>query len=183
MLDDKTLYPVDFRERVVEILKAAGTIAGDEVFDWRTDRFWSDATPAFNVLTPDENGQNEDRGGAPSFRTELTIVVELVVAQNENAGRQLDLGVRQAKAALFTNAEFTRLFSKIDSVVVSSSITNDTEKRTISASISIGVQYDQTFDPLVPDDLAVLFADWDPDHEAAGRPPLVDRVDLPTEGT
>ncbi len=166
------------RADAVARLKAAATLAGNNVFKSRTSRFGDDVLPGLNVLTSEEQKRGLGEG-APSFRAELTLAVEVLVAETDDADDTLDDLVDQVEAALMTDPEWVRAFERVVSVDSRMGIANDGDKRHASAVVAFRLQYTAIFDPVVPDDLTTLDADFDPDAAAEGRPTTTDSVTLP----
>jgi|SRR5215475_11799003 len=182
-----TLRRQTIRERTVEILKAAGTDAGDRVYPsailpWRRER----PLPAIGVYTLEERGVAPDgRGlsGPFQLRQMLELVVEAIVELETEPPQDQDERLRldtqtpldalcaQITIALLGNPEWYAprgtfpppLFDGLQSrhTSVHFGRTEKTDRRTAAAKITHVLVYGCVATPYIVDDLVLVYFDVD----------------------
>lgn len=175
------------RLSTVDVLKAAGTAAGDRVYPtaiipWRREM----PLPAIGVYTLDEAGEGIDGGivGAFQLRFTLKLAIELVVETPttpdlEPAARlmidsqaALDALCEQVTNALLPNPAWYRMPANGHTCAMFQGVerwdfggalgrVEDTDRRTMGGTITAALTYGRNYDPTITDDFCTVHLDVD----------------------
>lgn len=156
---DSILIAEDAEARLV----AAGLAGGNVVAD-RMESAPDDRLPAIDVHIGQE--RFESTGDfVPAFRVETDLLLVIQVRQAGEADPTASAACRAlynaAIAALFGDAAWVGQFEKILAVEVTPVLDPDGARPTGAATVTVTLQYEITYPPVVADALTDIHADWD----------------------
>ncbi|WP_299377292.1 hypothetical protein [uncultured Kiloniella sp.] len=140
------------RNDVVTRLKAANTVAGDDVYKSRVVSFEKDELPALSIFTLEQQGSNSG-SHTPVFDDEITLQIDAYVATNDGWDDQLDIICEQVEDALLKDPEFVKQFSTIKSLSTNIAFSDEGETTIATAVIKIGLKFTSEYHPVITDDL------------------------------
>ena len=145
------LFRNQVRDVAADLLKAANTIAGANVFKTRIQPVAKYEPPLLLVFSPHEKGNSLGPNNIPRFRSVLTLVIQAMVSSTKDdaCGDQLDELCEQAADALLTSSEFLnipssqggRAIEEVKFLSTISSVTLNGDHFLGQAEIQIGLQY------------------------------------------
>ena len=143
-----SLYRNDIRDAIIAALKAAGTMAGNSVYqpdDWPTG---TPAMPLILVNAPHERKESLVRG-APSFRTTATIVAIGRVSGTSMNQVQADIETlcEQMEQAVLTDQMIPQMIQQFASVETQVILTSESRTHIAEATIAFAAEFDQFFEP------------------------------------
>ncbi|GAN90967.1 phage protein [Gluconobacter frateurii M-2] len=172
------LYRSILRDLAAEALKAANTIAGENVLTARSLPIRADLLPVIYLQVPDDRGESAGR-----FQPQFTRVATLAIRGKLQAGTPFDVELalegfaEQIELALMTDADLQAAITQVTELSTSIVVSSDQSEHIGELRMILGLEYIETYPPpgtpLAEID-ATLFS---PDNPAfAGL-----RVDFPTD--
>jgi hypothetical protein len=148
------------RDDAIAMLKAANTLAGDQVSKEQAVPSPEAGLPLLAVYVPLEHKTSISEGGAPLFRAVLTLHIEARVANADpvQVVTDLDTLIDQAQIGLLCNPDFMRSrpawpIEYVSEIVVRTEIDGSGETYIGKGLIALTVTYRDEYPPLLPNDL------------------------------
>lgn len=169
-------YRTTVRVATVARLIAAGTSAGDRVFDGRGRELSDKEMPGYVVSTPSGISTKDSVGGGPSFQRVDQIVVEAYLAQDLAAlpatpvlrdaamAAALDTFEQEAVDALMCDPVWLALFASVEGIRVQQgegTTMTETNRRRGASLITFDVKFRVTYEPAKVDQLDEVGLDVD----------------------
>jgi hypothetical protein len=165
------------RDGVIAMLKAANTIAGDQVRREQAVPTPDTALPLLAVYVPLEHKTKLSEGGAPLFSAALTLHVEARVgnADQDQAATDLDTLVDQAQIAILCNPDFMRSrpewpIEYVTEMVVRTEIDGTGQTYIGKGLVSLTITYRDEYPPTLPDDLQRIVMQVQPNAKSKPAP-------------
>ena len=177
------------RDGAIAMLKAANTLAGDQVSKEQAVPAPDYGLPLLAVYVPLEHKTSISEGGAPLFRATLTLHIEARVASADpvQVVSDLDALVDQAQIALLCNRDFMRSrpewpIEYVTEIVVRTEIDGSGETYIGKGLIALTITYRDEYRPALPDELqriVMSVTPWAaPPKPATGPDPVAPEITL-----
>ncbi len=168
------------RNDVFDRLRAAYTIAGDNIFKSRLTDVIAAECPAASVYTQSETGQGIVGSQIPDFSTVVFLKIDVYVAAEDGWDDELDTLCEEIERAILNAPDFAREFSDIVSYSTTVQQEPDITPPVASATMTIGLGFRNDFPPLLED--SFKFADINVTYDGDPTEPANDN-DEPVEVT
>ena len=165
------------RDGTIATLKAAATLAGDQVAKEKAVPTGDAALPLLAVYVPLEHKTTISEGAAPLFRASLSLHVEArVAATNEaTATADLDTLIDQVQIGLLCNPDFMRTrpawpIEHVTEIAVRTEIDGSGRHFIGKGLVALTISYRDEYPPTLPDELRRIVMSMKP-NAAAPAPP------------
>ncbi|GBQ69663.1 hypothetical protein AA103196_2274 [Ameyamaea chiangmaiensis NBRC 103196] len=143
-----TLYRVELRNRVGDILRAADTLAGPNVFCGRTQPVSEEALPALYLWCADDRGESAGPNALSFTRTASVAVKGLVAAgSEENAVAIVDALAEQIELTVLSNVGLIEMVSDIPSIQAQTAVSSSNGTHLAEVRYLFDFRYVETFNP------------------------------------
>lgn len=154
------IFRQTLRDTAIAMLKAANTLAGDQVSKEQAAPSPEAGLPLLAVYVPLEHKTSISEGGDPLFRAALTLHIEARVANADpvQVVTDLDTLVDQAQVALLSNPDFLRRrpgwwVEYVTEIVVRTEVDGSGETYIGKGLIALTITYRDEYKPMLPDEL------------------------------
>lgn len=177
------LFRTHIRDVTAAQIEALGLFT--TVFNARAPIIVREQLPCCKIWTPSENGSNLSIG-VPELRQSTTLIIQIVLegTQDVENQRYLDELCEAVVLHLVEDPTWLVRFERLLSMGTEIETSIDGEMRTVTATITMEIQYNLLFITRVPDLLQKLnmgVVVGDPDPAPGNAPPQIVQVPVPLD--